>query len=263
VIARQVIPPAYLRWNRRHGAPAGRPGRRLGGRLVRTTAATRWRGPFAWQPNNSTRAFEYPWAYDRTTARGSGLRVLEVGGGLSGLQWVLARAGNRVINVDPGPRANGVGWSLDRAEHGRLSRVFDAPVDLRETTIGAAGVPDRSVDVLLAVSALEHFSPQDADELADHLPRVLARGGVAVLTVDLFLDVEPFTSAAANRYGRNIDVRAFLERAELDLVHGDPGELNGFSAFRADAIQRALSRYLIGDYPALTQCLVAAPRRQA
>jgi SAM-dependent methyltransferase len=262
VLARQVIPPAYVRWNRRHGAPAGRPGRRLGP-LARTPAGTRWRGPFAWQGNNGTRAFEYPWAFERASAQGPTLRIAEIGGGLSGLQWVLARAGHRVVNIDPGPRANGVGWALDRAQHARLSRVFGAPVELRETTLGAAGLPDGSVDVLLAVSVLEHLATEDLDELADHLPRVLAPRGIAVLTVDLFLDVEPFTSAPGNRFGRNVDLRAFLERAGLDLGLGDRGELNGFPEFGADAIQRGLSRYLSGEYPALSQCLVAAPRGRA
>ena len=58
-------------------------------------------GPFAWQSNNSIRKFEYPWAYHTIRRQGSHLRVLEVGGGLSGLQFVLAAEGDEVINLDP------------------------------------------------------------------------------------------------------------------------------------------------------------------
>jgi SAM-dependent methyltransferase len=262
VLAPRVIPHAYLRWNRRHGAPRGRPGRRLDG-LAPAGAWTRWRGPFAWQGNNGTRAWEYPWAFHQTAARGRAVRIVEVGGGLSGLQWVLARAGHRVINIDPGPSARGLGWELDQARHARLSRAFGAPVELRTTTLSGADLPDSSVDVLLAVSALEHFAPEDIDDLAAHARRVLAPGGIAVLTVDLFLDVEPFTSAPFNGYGRNVDIRAFLDDAGLVLAHGDRAELRGFPQFSADAIQCRLSRYLVGDYPALAQCIVATPRADA
>ena len=262
MLAPRVIPPAYLRWNRRHGAPRGRPGRRLDV-LTPSTAWTRWRGPFAWQGNNGTRAWEYPWAFHQTAARGRALRVVEVGGGLSGLQWVLARAGHRVINIDPGPSARGLGWELDPARHALLSRAFGASVELRVTTLGEAALPDASVDVLLAVSALEHFAPEDIDDFAAHARRVLAPGGVAVLTADLFLDVEPFTSAPSNAYGRNVDIRAFLDDAGLVLAQGDRAELHGFPQFSADAIQCRLSRYFVGDYPALAQCIVARARTEA
>jgi SAM-dependent methyltransferase len=257
-----VIPRSYVRWNRRHGAPRGRPGRRLDA-FAPTLAWARWRGPFAWQGNNLTRTWEYPWAFHQTAARGRPLRIAEVGGGLSGLQWVLARGGHRVINIDPGPSARGLGWELDPARHARLSRAFGAPVELRATTLSDAGLADSSVDVLLAVSVLEHFAPEDIDDLASHARRVLAPGGIAVLTVDLFLDVEPFTSARCNRYGRNVDLRAFLDHAGLVLLRGDPAELRGFPQFSADAIQCRLSRYFVGDYPTLAQCIVATSRGEA
>src|SRR4051812_24925362 len=99
MLAPRALPQHYIDWNRRNGAPAGRILR--GGRLLgRTRAGVRWRGPFAWQENNSTRAFEFPWAYEQITSRNGPLRVLEIGGGVSGLQFVLAREGHRVTNID-------------------------------------------------------------------------------------------------------------------------------------------------------------------
>ena len=99
MIATKVLPSQFWDWNNKWGAPFGRRQRGFGSRLRRTLLGrrdlpiwmeARWRGPFGWQPNNSIRVFEYPWAYHVIHHRGRGLRVLEVGGGLSGLQFVLA-----------------------------------------------------------------------------------------------------------------------------------------------------------------------------
>src|SRR3954451_17219804 len=114
MIARRELPPSYRefngRWHAPWGAPVGRRARLLG---TKSRTGMRHRGPFAWQPNNTTREFEFPWAYEQITSLGAGLTVLEIGGGMSGLQFVLARDGHRVINVDPGLKARGRGWEVD------------------------------------------------------------------------------------------------------------------------------------------------------
>jgi SAM-dependent methyltransferase len=256
MIASRELPPSYRSFNATWNAPLGRNGRMA--RLLGTSrAGIRHRGPFAWQPNNTTRAFEFPWAYEHVMALGRGLTVLEIGGGMSGLQFVLGHEGQRVINVDPGLSARGRGWEVSSDFHRRLQRVFDAPVDLREATIGAAGVPDGSVDVLLSVSTIEHFTPDDLAELAEHARRVLRPGGHAVLTIDLFLDLAPFTDRERNEWGTNIDIRALLERAGLELVEGEPAELCGFDAFEPQAIQSRLMGLLTGTFASLVQCVVA------
>jgi hypothetical protein len=82
-----------------------------------------------------------------------------------------------------------------------------------------------------------------------------------VLTVDLFIDVAPFTSAETNMYGRNIDVRTFLEACDAELITGNPAEIHGFREFDKDRIPSNLSHYLLGyAYPGLAQCLVARKR---
>jgi SAM-dependent methyltransferase len=222
----------------------------------------RFLGPFAYQSNNSIRQFEYPWAFakvmEHRAALGRSLRILDLGGSLGGLQWVLAREGHHVINVDPGLEARGAGWALNAASHATLSRAFRAPVELIPTTLADAKIDSASVDVLLAISTLEHFAEPDLAEFSTHAVRILRPGGIAVLTIDLFLDVRPFTRLEHNRYGTNVDVRALLADSGLALQEGERGELLGFPEFRASHVLEHLSDYLIGTgYPALAQCLTA------
>jgi SAM-dependent methyltransferase len=260
MIAPRDLPDEFIHWNRRWGSPFGRdvprwltPWLPRQGRLE-----SRWRGPFAYQSNSTTRRFEFPWTYGEIAARGQSLDVVEIGGGLSGMQFVLAGEGHRVINVDPGVAADGRGWKLDVDAHARLCRYFGAPVDLRSTTISGAGLADASVDVLLCISAIEHFAPAEVEEVAEQMRRVLRPGGIAVLTIDLFLDLCPFTREASNHYGRNLDVRSFLAAGGLELRSGEPAELLGFDEFSSEKVLADLSRFAIGEsYPALSQCLVA------
>jgi len=261
MLAPRQLPRDFAEWNRRWHAPSGRRdafGRRLG---RKNFVAMRYRGPFGYQTNNSTRAYEYPWAYHQISALGRPLRIVELGAGLSGLQFVLAREGHRVTNVDPGRAAAGPGFKLDQQLHRKLCRAFRSPVDLISTTIGRALIPDGSVDVLLSISALEHFAVEDIQELTIQARRVLQPRGVVILTVDLFLDLHPFCDGRSNAHGRNVDLRDLLERASLDLRTGDREELFGFPEFDPRRILSRLSRYHLGTgYPALAQCLVATVR---
>jgi SAM-dependent methyltransferase len=223
----------------------------------------RYLGPFAYQPNNSTRQFEYPWAYAKVAEHsrsneGRRLRVVDVGGSLGGLQWVLAREGHQVVTVDPGLEARGVGWAVNAATHSAISRALRAPVQLIPTTLGAADLATGSADVLLSISTLEHLAPADLAEFSAHAARLLRPGGIAVLTIDLFVDVWPFASADHNMYGTNVDVCALLADAGLTLHEGQRAELLGFPEFSAPDVLTHLSEYMVGvNYPSLAQCLVA------
>lgn len=261
MLARAELPSAFAEWNAKWHAPSGSQ-TRLTRLLGDTDAGVRVRGPFAWQPNNSTRRFEYPWVYHQVRARGRGLRVAEIGGGLSGLQFVLAAEGDHVANVDPGLKARGKGWALSADTHKWLSRVFRAPVELLEGTIDTVSIPERSLDVLLSISALEHFAPADLAAFAARAGRLLKSTGVAILTIDLFLDLIPFSRKPANEFGVNVDVRQLLLDAGLTLVDGNPRELYGFPEFDPQYVLEHLPTYLLGSgYPALAQCIVAAPAR--
>jgi len=270
MIATKVLPSQFWDWNNKWGAPFGRRQRGFGSRLRRTLLGrrdlpiwmeARWRGPFGWQPNNSIRVFEYPWAYHVIHHRGRGLRVLEVGGGLSGLQFVLAAEGHRVLNVEPGQ--DRLGWNYRPELHSRLCQAFNAPVELFGQKVDLLNAPHCSYDVIVSISALEHFSDSDLSMLAGAIQRLLKPGGIVVMTIDLFLDLEPFSDKQQNDWGRNLNVREFLNAAGLCLEEGNPSELFGFPKFNAAQILANLSKYLIGDYPAVAQCLVArhnAPR---
>jgi hypothetical protein len=104
VIAPRTIPPQYLAWNRKWGAPYGhrtfvRRALRaipIVGRALRNSP--RVLGPFGFQPNNDTRHFEYPWAVDVADLR-AGQRALDIGGSVAGLQFVLDRMGLEVHNA--------------------------------------------------------------------------------------------------------------------------------------------------------------------
>ena len=261
MLARRGVPPEYQEWNRRWSAPFGnrsRPLRFLEHRAPRVLdrVPPRLRGPFAFQPNNDTRAFEYPWAYFATPLE-PGMRALEIGGGLSGFQFVLARDGLEVINVDPGEAASGVGWPCDAPHVARLNRAFHTEVDLRNTTLDRAGVADASNDRVFAISVIEHIPTAEIAGLAAEIRRVLRPGGHVILTLDLFLDLAPFTGRAENRFGWNIDVKHLVEALDLPLVVGDPAELNGYPQFDPREVLAQLPSLVYGfSYPVCTQLLV-------
>jgi hypothetical protein len=201
--------------------------------------------------------FEYPWAYTQLVSRLQRGTIVEVGGSLSGLQFVLAKRGFDMINVDPGLQARGKGWFVTPESHEYLGRVFGAPVRLMPVTLDQAPLADESVDALLSISTLEHFVPQDLSLAARTISRILKPNGWAILTIDLFLDVAPFAAATTNKWGTNIDVKAFLDEAGLQLVEGDRHQLHGYPEFSPDEISRRRADFIAGTYPALAQCVVA------
>ncbi len=214
-------------------------------------------GPYAWQQNNTSRQFEYPWAYSEIRALGRGLTIADVGASLAGLQFTLAQAGHHVHAVDPGLKSSGLGWEIDPDFHQLIARIHRAPVTLHPTIFQEAGFPDHSLDVIVSISTIEHFGPDDLGGFARAARRALKPGGHVVLTIDLFLDLAPFTDRERNRWGTNMDVARLLDTMGATIVKGDPSVLHGFAEFDAGRIQADLSEYMIGAYPTLTQCLVA------
>lgn len=254
MIAPALLPDDYAAWNRKHGAPFGH-------RVDWLPAIVPWRfrmrlgGPFSIQPNNTTRAFEYPWAFHAASLR-PGMTVLEIGGGLSGFQFVLSRHGCKVVNVDPGQQAASHGWRCDQGSMRMLNRMFGTDVELRNTLVADASLGNESVDLAVSISVLEHLPDEALESVMTHVHRALRPGGRFVVTTDLFIDIAPFTARPANKYGRNVDVRRMIAMAPFKMESGVTSELHGFPDFDAGVIQSRLSDFLIGNYPALTQCLV-------
>ena len=200
--------------------------------------------------------FEYPWAFEVLEAR-EGLDVLEIGGGLSGLQFVLARSGCRVVNVDPGEGAAGLAWPLDTDLFRRLNRSFGTDVVLRKCFIHQAEFQDASFDRVVSISVIEHIPEDDIRALLQHVRRVLKPGGLFVMTVDLFLDLEPFTAQTSNRFGKNVSMEWLVRESGLTLVQGTTAELYGYDTFDSEDIIRRRDAYLVGEqWPTMVQTLV-------
>ena len=258
MIGRQALPGSYEGWNRAWGAPFGREVAAWSRLPGLATLARRRAGPFSFQPNNSTRRWEYPWAFHAVPLR-PGMQVIDVGGALSGLQFVLARSGATVLNVDPFIEygTSGEYAEVDPGERLReLNELFGTTVELRRCVLEEAGLAPGSVDAVYCISTIEHLAPESMRSTAAEMARVLRPGGRAVLTIDLFLDLQPFTTRTHNRWGTNVDVRQLVGETGLELDAGTTSELFGFPDFDVDAVQSNLSEYLLGDYPGLAQCLV-------
>jgi 2-polyprenyl-3-methyl-5-hydroxy-6-metoxy-1,4-benzoquinol methylase len=253
MLAPSTLPEKFAVWNRVHGAPFGRD--RLRHKILEhfysREALQRLRGPFAIQSNNTTRTYEYPWAYyaaELTVPK----RIVEIGGSRSGLQFVLSREGHEVTNVDPG-----VGWPLDEERIRELNSWFNSSVALKNCTIGKANLPDNYYDLFLSVSVIEHLDEQDIQEVMENAYRCLKPGGRFVITLDLFLNIEPFSRRASNEIGKNQNVRRMVDISRMKLVSGERSQLFGYPEFDPEAIIASLEKYLIGiHYPVLTQCII-------
>ncbi|HEX5400008.1 MAG TPA: SAM-dependent methyltransferase [Verrucomicrobiae bacterium] len=257
MLAPSVIPDHFAKWNLTHGAPHGRSFRlfRLFSHFMTSSQIRRVKGPFSVQSNNTTRAFEYPWAFEMGKLQ-PGMRVLEVGGGLSGFQFVLDQSGCSVVNVDPGMESKGRGWPCDKNSIMTLNRCFKTHVDLRNTTIDKAGLVGGEFARTYSISVIEHLALDEAATVMSHVFKGLEPGGLFILTIDLFLNLHPFSSRRRNEYGLNQNVYELISNQPWELVVGDPGELFGFSEFNKDGILSRLETFLVGRYPTLVQCLV-------
>lgn len=258
MLAPAAIPELYRQWNLTNGAPFGYPRFKKSALdyFRRRKSKEQLGGPFSIQANNTTREFEYPWAFYSAEIK-SGMRVLELGGGLSGFQFILDRNGCNVVNVDPGMEAKGLGWPCDLDSMKKLNALFGTNVELRNTTIESAALNDNSMDLAFSISVIEHLTDIDIANAMEHIHRCLRPGGLFVLTVDLFLNLQPFCSRLTNQYGRNQDVRRMVKTQNWEIVKGNQEQLFGFDAFKADSILCNLEKYLIGRYyPVLVQCLV-------
>ena len=257
MLAKAQIPKSYQDWNRYWGAPFGKRWSRLIPRNCRTLPhLAKHCGFFAFQTNNDTRAFEYPWAFSILQSR-DGRNLLEIGGGLSGFQFVLDRVGYQVVNVDPGKSARGRGWPVTVETMTRLNRSFGTKVKLKNCFVEDAMIEDESHDHVVSISTIEHLPDRDIEMVLRHVHRMLKPRGLFIVSLDLFLDVEPFASKPTNRYGKNISVKWLVEQSGLTLVHGNPAELYGFPEFNPIKVQQNRDRYLVGKgYPAMVQTIV-------
>lgn len=260
MIARARLEPRFREWNRLWRAPSGSLTAKkvIPKRLWGTAAGARAVGMFAFQPSNSNRRFEYPWAFYASEVQ-SGMRVLDLGGGVSGFPFVLSKCGTEAYIVDP---FYDYGGPTDYSDDPKnlvsvLNGSFGTHVLLKRCTIDRAGFEPESFDRIFCISALEHFPTDAIDLVAREVPRLLKSGGRFIATVDLFLNLAPFTTRQTNEFGRNISIRSLIETCGLGLVRGEPSELVGYQEFAPDAILSRLEAYQLSTaYPVLTQAFV-------
>jgi 2-polyprenyl-3-methyl-5-hydroxy-6-metoxy-1,4-benzoquinol methylase len=265
MLARRDVPPEYRGWNATWGAPWGRDKKYLEYverlpetfrmAVLRSNQMHRAQGPFAFQPNTSTRSYEYPWAFHQVQGLGPS-RILEIGGALSGLQFVLAKSGHEVHNVDPFFDYGTGEYEVDPIdEHAALNRSFGTHVTLHRATLPEANLTGQ-FSAVLCISTIEHLSEQDIASTLAAAKKVLAPGGLLVLTVDLFLNLEPFCDRKSNQWGSNASIAWIEELVGYEMVVGDRSELYGYSEFSAERILSRLEEFNMSTlYPQMAQLI--------
>ena len=256
MIGTRAIPQSYGLWNKRWKAPNGsaiyRTYEKLCGRWRYLPHCERLGGMFCIQKNSKTRTWEYPWAFHSVPLK-AGMKVLELGGGLCGFQFVLSKMGMDVTNVDPGEASEGVGWPVTAASMARFNARFGTNVKLCNTTIEASGIESETMSCVFCLSVIEHVPESEHLQIMNEVYRVLQPGGYLVLTVDLFLDLCPFTNRKSNKWGTNVSIEKLLAMAPFELSIGNKAELYGFDEFDHRRVLSCLAQYVIGSYPALAQ----------
>lgn len=290
LLAPRTLSDEFARWNVRHKSPNGpqwliqlkklRPSRPASPATVASTAPAtapayapskpkakpswKWSlpgpvmrlfGPFAYQANSATRAFEYPWIYQQVGAK-PGMKIIDLGAGASGLQFVMADSGAEVTTVDPLINPDDeLDWVFTDVEYHKLNRAFGNKVRFIREFLENAKLPADSFDRVVACSVIEHIPQEPAVSLMREVGRVLKPGGRFVATIDLFLDTVPFTDKPRNMWGTNVSVRALIEASGLKIVVGNKAELFGYPEFDPATIKRNRDRYLVVN-DVLTQCVV-------
>src|SRR5215469_3556966 len=256
MLARRNLPDNYAQWNRAWGAPLGRrwplPVTSIK-TLENRSLVKRVRGPFAFQGNSSTRAYEYPWVYYQLSNLGPS-RIAEIGGALSGLQFVLAKDGHEVHNVDPFFDYGGGDYKIDpEEEHASLNRTFGTNVILHRSTLPEADL-DGSFSAIICVSTLEHLPSESIEATLSTVKRLLAPGGLLILTVDLFLNLTPFCARTTNMWGSNSSVAWIEDLLGYEMIAGDRSELYGYKEFETERILGRLEEFAINTgYPQMAQ----------
>jgi SAM-dependent methyltransferase len=264
MIGRKQLPQKYREWNERWGAPFGRSFNAdlsISERIASDNPAGF--GPFAFQWSSATRSFEYPWAYF-SALPGPGRRIIDVGGGLAGLQFVLAMDGCEVTNIDPSAKEGeetwlpfpGHNWPCTPDNHQRLNEIFGTKVQLVPEKVQDADLPANSFDAAICLSVIEHVPQEEARRMVEGMARLLRPGGRILLTTDLFLDVKPFGVLDKNVWGTNIDICKLVEGQGLEIAMGDRRELLGFPEFDFDRVVSLLPELLVAYYPCVPESIV-------
>ncbi len=157
-----------------------------------------------------SRVWEYPYVYHHLKAARSGFQkskspiVVDFGSGVTFFPFAVSKLGYRVICSDIDP--------LCQKDMTNASRYLSsAPGSIEFRLLGEKTQAFRSeeVDMIYCISVLEHIP--DLESTVVELSRILKKGGLLFLTIDLDL-----------RGGSELGVIAFKELREKLSVHFDP-----------------------------------------
>ena len=267
MIARRTLDKKYIEWNKRWSAPYGKTFS-LSPLFPLTITQEyikehitfinipliSYLGPFSLKANSSTRTYEYPWAFYVTKLE-KGMNVVEIGGGLSGLQFVLSKTGLNVTNVDPGNSERH--WQHNFRQIEILNKAFGTDVKLITKRVKEAKFENGTIDRVFCISVIEHLSEAEISSIFTNVYKILKKGGYFILTVDLFLDLFPFTHKKRNKWGTNVAINTLIKNYDFELYIGEKSELFGFEEFQPKEILEKLPDYYMGSsWPVIPQLLV-------
>ena len=145
--------------------------------------------------------------------------------------------------------------SIRLPNHAALNRSFGTDVSLHRTTLPTANVTGK-FGAVLCISTIEHLSEPDVVATLAAAKELLAPGGLLVLTVDLFLNLEPFCDRKANDWGSNVSIAWIQELVGYQMVTGERSELCGYPEFSVERILSRLEEFAVStQYPQLAQLM--------
>ncbi len=183
------------------------------------------------------RLIEYPWS-----AKALGLRrgdlVLDIGSGTSSYPHMLAKEGVDVVVLELD--ADRVRWQLNKRR--TTARPGDGRFFPLVASATAMPIRSESVERLAAISSLEHIP--DDESVGEEIGRVLARKGVAAITIpytstertDFFKGIRKFIRVQPNAFvqeGKAGSFFRFYTDSDIERVYVRPakarvGEWRGF-----------------------------------
>lgn len=181
-------------------------------------------------PQTIIRTLEYPWLASRLRDC-AGLKVLDVGAGVSALPlWLAAREAhvttvdNSVIIRTDKDRVTWNEWGfLDYSEFG--DRLSSHNLDI-------LALEDYSkYDVIYSISVIEHMPASDRRKVIAHIARMLRHGGRLLLTLDLVPGTTDLWPLAAGEVVDLVDPHGNLSDVITEI------EAVGFSIFEQTTIR--------------------------
>jgi SAM-dependent methyltransferase len=185
-----------------------------------------------------SRPYEYAWAAGFT---GTGLLVLDAGCGVTHpFKWHLAETCASVVAVDSdGAVQGGISFvAANRAEWGEQLENLRCNWEharLRQGDITRLDCPDASFDRIFCISVLEHMDPLNRVAAVREFARVLAPGGMVLLTMDVPACNPADVLAQAAQAGLTPAGEVDLDQP-ANLLRSEPW-YRGLSVFRAALVE--------------------------